>query len=654
MYAKGGKMKKIIALLIVAIMMLALVSCGGEGDPTPPADTSGSTGTGTTPGETLPPDDGPDEPGEQVPAVPVDNPTAKETIEESLTVFENSSYAEKSNVSDFEGYDELVDMSKVDGKKIIENGGVYRVTGSLEDGQIYIKAPNKSVTLVLDNVNLINKTKAAPAIYAEDCASVTIILPEGTENYIEDNAKNGENGAIRVRSCGLTIDGQGTLTIKANRKNGISCTKEIEINGGIFNITTPSNDGHGIYGKLGLTIDSGKFNITAGKSGFKSGDADENAVGYVNINYTHTTINCGTNAINCNGPVDINGGYINATSKTGNGIDATKDINISKTTLIFNTSKSAIATDSGVNISEKTNIKISTNGNGISANDIIVSTTGVIYIETIALYEKYTPTDGETEIPDRYIRIDGEYVDYDESTHGTDVILYTRRNCKGFKADSMLIIASGKIGIDSYEDAINASTVKIEGGEVYVSTFGDGIESTETTVDGANTEFVVLGSEKGIKGKTSVSVNNGQVTVNARVDAINSAATKISGGVVYLFDKIDKGETGTAEVTGGEVIMLSTTSNSQRTTGEQSYITSKVSNFESCVYGKWIKLTIGEKEIVIKLPKNYSEKMAAYYSNSDLPSELTLEIGTCEGATPVNTYVYSGGLFETEITETID
>lgn len=650
-------MKKIIALILVAIIMLALVSCGGNNGDIPPVDTSSNTGssTGSNPGGNLPPDEGgEDEPGEQVPAIPVDNPTASEVLEGTLGVFDNNTYDEKSKVSGYDGYDELVDMSKVAGEKEITTGGVYRITGSSIDGQIYIKAPKQNVILVLDNVNLVNKTKAAPTIYAEDCSSVTIYLPAGTENYIEDNVKNGENGAIRVRSCNLTIDGQGSLTVKANKKHGISCTKEIEINGGIYNITTPSTDGHGVYGKLGLTIDSGKFNITSGKSGFKSGNDEDPAVGYIVINYTSTVINCGTNAINCYGPVTINGGFIDATSKSGNGIDASENVSIANATLVFKTSKSAITSGKDVSIGTKTNIRVSTNGNGISADNITVSTTGKIYIETIALYEKYTPVADATDVPDLYIRVSGEYVDYDEATHGTDVILYTRRNCKGFKADTKLTITSGIIGIDSFEDAINATNVEISGGEIYASTFGDGIESTQTLINGTDTALVILGAEKGIKGKETVSLENGTVTVNARVDAINSAATTISGGTVYLFDKIDKGGTGTAVVTGGEVVMLSTTGVSQRTTGEQGFITSKVTNLDACTYGKWIKLTVGEKTILLKLPKDYSEKMAIYYSGANLPSEMTLEIGTCEGATEINSFVFTGGLFTTEKTETID
>lgn len=670
-------MKRIFALLLVIIMLIGLVSCGGGGDNPPDNDPpagpgsgeggngsgeggsgsgEGGNGEGGSGGE---PGEGPGEgekPGDDPvvpPTVEVVIPGVSEMLGDKMDSFNGSAYVEKSTTSDFYGEVIDIDVSKDANNRVyqIKDGGAYRLFGKSLNGAIYIKAADQDIYLVLDGVDLTNNG-SAPAIYAEDCKSVTVIITEGSVNYLKDSSKNGENGVLRVRSCNLTIDGQGTLNIVANKKHGISNTKELTIKGGTFNITTPTGEGHAVYGKLGVTVNSGNFTINAGKSGFKSGDvADDGTIerGYITINYAHTDITCGTNAFNCQGPVQINNGYFKINANTGNGIDATGDVTISNSIVVINSDKSGIATDGDISITGATNLKVETNGNGISGDNISVTTSGVVYIKTTALYERYNASESTEENPTLYVLENGSYVLYDSEKHSTS-IFYTRRNCKGLNADNGVDITSSLVGIDSYEDCINALTLSVNGANLVLNTACDGVEADIVTID-AN--ITILNAQKGIKGETSLQIDGGTVTVNASIDSLNSDNTVINAGNVYLFDKIDKGTEGKVEVNGGTVIMLSTTKSAQITEGSQRYRSGKVTNADKCIAGSWVKITAGEFSVVLYLPKDYSSKMALYYSGEGANGKITVEFGSYEKGTEINPFAYENGTFTAEASEQI-
>lgn len=656
-------MKRIIALLITMIMLLGLISCGGGGDTppeNPPADTGSGSGANTGSGGSGGSGDNgngggnlTDDPQETPPEFDeLDIPTVSDALKDKLDVFNEVEYVEQSQTTGYKGAVD-VDVSLVANNAThkIGEGGAYRLFGKSLNGCIYVEAEGKDVYLILDGVDLTN-TGSAPAIYSENCKSLTVILAANSVNYLRDSSKNGENGVLRVRSCNLTLDGKGTLNIVANKKNGISSTKEITIKGGTYNITTPATEGHGIFGKLGINIVSGNFTINSGKSGFKSGDVEDNGEivkGYITVKYTKANVICGTNAFNCQGPVAILGGYINIKAEGGNGIDATEAVDISTATIVINSGKSGIATDTNVTITENANLSIETNGNGISCKNISIHTNGVIYIKTAPIYEEYIKDDSNEE-KDLYVYENGEYIPYDESKHSSDK-LYERRNCKGLNADEIIDISNALIGIDSYEDAINTDTLQISDATVIVNTLADGVEAKNVTL---NAVFTVLNSEKGIRGESLLQIDGGTVTVNAVNDSLNSDNTVINGGTVYLFDKIDKGnEGGDVKVNGGTIIMLSTTKAAQFTNGTQKYRSGKITNKNLCKEGSWIKITSTQSSVVLYLPKDFSNNMAFYYSAADASTKVTVEFGTYENGEAINPFVYTGGTFTAEESEQI-
>ena len=673
-------MKKVIFSLILATLVAVLISCGGSNTDTDTnkdegtnkssetdTDTSVSTSTDsstdsddsdsdvTSDSETGSTDTGSDEDSDSNTGTVKPNdskytvPTVEEILKTDLTVFNTNSYGDEGKIVGHTITNSInLAVDAFNKQFTIDKGGCYRLYGKSISGGVYVKAKDQEVILLLDGVDLTSKNNY-PAIYAEDCKSLTIILKDGTKNILTDSSNNdGENAVIRVRSCNLKIEGRGALEINANAKYGIANTKELTINSGNIKITSPS---HSIFGKLGVNINGGKLDLSAGKSGIKSGDEDdkEGAVrGYVNVNAASTTIKCTTNGINCYGPVKINDGKIVVNASEGNGIDASESIEINGGILVFTSYKSAVATDQNVSVTGSASLKLITNGNGISANDVTISTSGVIYIKTSVAYEEVTSETPEDET--RYCLVKGEYVKYVPAEHGLNKILYVRRNCRGINAKN-ITVTNGIIGINSYEDGFNAvskndtsvNKIVVSGGKIYISTNGEGFEAESIAISDA-TELNILKSERGLSANY-VEISGGNITIAADKDAISLSeltainfdaskidTVKISGGTIYLFEKIDleiaENKVGKVILNGGTLLIVSTNNKTQALDGTAKYFSKIIENKDIAKPGKWIRITSGNDEVLVQLPKDFTEKMLIYYSSSTMEEKLTVEIGT--------------------------
>lgn len=637
-------MKKILLIVLSLILVvLPIVACGGNDNP--PTNTETTTNTETNTGtntntntnvhsssntKTETETNTNTNTQEEAPPPPestYESTTVEDELKNDLGVFDAAdNFGVGGTMSDY-NTETTVDVSKVasNAKYVISEGGTYRLTGTSSDGQIFVKTSKAKVVLVLDNLSLTSKSFAAPPIYVEGCSDVTIVLVG--ENYLSDNVTNdGEGAVIRVRSSNVTFDGRGTLNIDAKAKHGISNTKEMTFNGGTYNITAPNQ---GIYGKLGLTINAGKFNINAGKSGLKSGDAEDKAVGYMNINSGSYNIVGGSNGLNCNGPVLVKDCRMVVDATGGNAIEAVQNIEIKGGTMIFKSYKSAISTDANVTINGNTNIKIETTGNGISAYDIDILISGVMFIETTPTYELVNADTSPTE--KTYVYLDGQYVLFDPTVHAVDAVQYVLRNCRGLSADNLVSIRDGIIGLDSYQDSINTDSLVVLGGKLVLNTTNDAIDAAITATISNNADIVVLGSDKGIKAGMLL-VDGGVVSIIAETDAIKSENAIINGGTMYLFDKIDAG-TKQATVNGGTILMISTTNDKQTTAGTATYFSNVFVNKEKAVGGKWLLVQSGTDEYMVELPKNYIEKMAVYFTSASMGSTTKVSIGTYSAET---------------------
>ncbi len=151
----------------------------------------------------------------------------------------------------------------------ITEGGRYLVSGELENGSIVVDAYKSSkVWIRLSGVTITREDDAC--IRVEQAKKVFITLTEGTENvltsgetYSEKAAAEGRNGAI-WSDDDLTVNGSGTLTVKAGYKHGIDANDDLVITGGTLHIEAA---GDGLHANSNIRIMDAEIVIVAGDDG---------------------------------------------------------------------------------------------------------------------------------------------------------------------------------------------------------------------------------------------------------------------------------------------------------------------------------------------------------------------------------------------------
>ncbi len=160
-----------------------------------------------------------------------------------------------------------------DGNRIaITDGGAYEISGSLYDGQIYVKADSDEViTLILEGMSIVNQTEAA--VYIEQAASVCLELAPGTDNLIQSGSsmpekvdENASGGALFARND-LIITGEGSLTVKGYIKDGIHENDSLSIEGGVI---TAEAANHAVKANDSLHVSGGELSLISGADGLHS------------------------------------------------------------------------------------------------------------------------------------------------------------------------------------------------------------------------------------------------------------------------------------------------------------------------------------------------------------------------------------------------
>ena len=242
----------------------------------------------------------------------------------------------------------------------IAEAGTYVISGSTDNGQLYVEAGENQVHLVLNGAT-INCKKSAP-IYINNGKKTVITLANNTVNTLTDEDSyeysvtevdettgetTGEPNAALFSKKALTINGEGTLNVTANFNNGIGCKDELKIISGKINVAAVNN---AIRGNDCVVIKGGEINASSKSGdGIKSTKENNDQKGYVyveggNVNVTayedglqavtllavaggDVSISAGDDGMHCDKILAVCGGTINIT-KSYEGIEATV-INIS-------------------------------------------------------------------------------------------------------------------------------------------------------------------------------------------------------------------------------------------------------------------------------------------------------------------------------------
>ncbi len=365
----------------------------------------------------------------------------------------------------------------------ITKGGVYTITGKIEDGQLIINT-NDDVKLILNNVSITNSN--GPAIYIEDANCTYIEL-------VGENTLNGtvseEMDSVLFSKDDLYIEGDGTLKVTSNL-DGISSSDNLTINSGNF-ILEVGDDG--IKGKDSLVIENGNFTITSNNDAIKT--TNESELG--NLIIENGTFNITTNGdgITSISTLEINNGNFNIkTNKTNS-----------------SSSQKGIKANGNLIINEGT-FNIATNDDAIHSNKDITINKGVF---TITCNDDGVHADGKIEIND-----------------GT----FTINAHEGLEA-TYVKVNRGDINITASDDGINAgnksndyqTTIEINGGNLKISMRQgdtDGIDSNGNIYINGGAIDITANSPFDYDGEAKY--NGGTIIVNG--EETNTITNQFMGG----------------------------------------------------------------------------------------------------------------------------
>ena len=261
--------------------------------------------------------------------------------------------------------------------RFITKGGIYHITGSLEDAPLVINAGTDKVKIILDNVTIKNSSGPAITCYNADDLVIELV----GENILTDGYKYSSSydedvlGAIYSKAD-LTFEGGGTLILTANYQDGIVGKDDVKFNGGNFVISAADD---AIRGKDSVYIVGGDFNITSRSDGIKSTNDTKAGKGFVLVEGGHVKIAAGDDAIHAAKTLFINNGNI-AIEKSYEGLEA-------QVVTINGGEISIVSSDDGINATGESlainggNVYVNASGDGIDSNSYVYINGGSLIVD---------------------------------------------------------------------------------------------------------------------------------------------------------------------------------------------------------------------------------------------------------------------------------
>lgn len=205
----------------------------------------------------------------------------------------------------------------------IQQGGKYRICGSVADGSVVVNAGNADVTLELAGADITCLTD--PALDIEKAGAITVCLAENSDNRLtsgveasieaamksNEDAEDATGGALYAHDT-LTLTGEGTLTVNGWLNNGIQSRTELNVEGGTLYVTAVN---HALKGKEQVNIKNGTMTLRAGKDGIHGAN--------VVVDGGKITANVEDDGLHADETLTVNAGSI-AVEKSCEGMEATR------------------------------------------------------------------------------------------------------------------------------------------------------------------------------------------------------------------------------------------------------------------------------------------------------------------------------------------
>ncbi len=400
-----------------------------------------------------------------------------------------------------EGSRVLGSGANVSGSTItIYSGGSYRISGTLQDGQISVDAGNKeTVELVLHGADITNLSDAA--IYIENAGCTVLLLEEGTINRVQSGTETERErktleeeqdakGAAIYAKDNLSITGTGSLQVFGYINNGIHTKNALSIDNGNIEVEAWNN---GIKGNDSVRITGGNFSIHSGGDGIKSDDTTGDGYGVISIENGTFFIQSRGDAIQAETSLTIAGGTFHMITSDGSG-DTFPSLQSSQDN-----------PDSDWDLSDITQ----NSAKGLKSGKAISISDGTFFVDS---YDDAVHSNGTIQI------------------FGGVLTLATKDD--GIHADAALTISGGEIQITKSYEGLEANQISIEGGLIDIVASDDGINANggpdsrgwrgETTINK-------------VKDMPNLTIRGGEVKVNAGGDGLDSNGNlSIEGGEIII------------------------------------------------------------------------------------------------------------------------
>jgi hypothetical protein len=394
-------------------------------------------------------------------------------------------------------------------KVIITEAGNYNLSGSLDNGQVIVSTEDENlVRIILSGVDIKN-TASAP-IFVVQADKTVIVLADDSQNsvtdgsaYVFESSDSDEPNAAIFSKSDLTICGNGSLTVDANYRDGISSKDGLIIKNGIINVNAADD---GIRGKDYLIVKAGTIHVTANGDGLKSDNDEDAGKGYISFETGTFNITSGGDAITAVTDVLIRNGEFIVSSGGGSGASISETLSAKGIKGVVNT------------IIEAGTFAVNSADDAIHSNGRITINGGTFTLLT-----------GD----------DGIHSDSELEINGGDIAI--AKSYEGLES-AYIAVNSGNILIAASDDGINGA-----GGPVTSSQFGS-VSSGDICINNGYMYVESLGDGIDING--SVEMSGGTLIVNGPTNDGNGALDydgtfKLSGG--YL---IAAGSSGMAQAPG--------------------------------------------------------------------------------------------------------
>lgn len=399
----------------------------------------------------------------------------------------------------------------VTGNKVtIQQPGTYSVSGSLEEGQIFVDAGKKdTVILVFNGVTLSNSSEEA--LYADKVGHLSVQLAEGSENVIQSGEKVDVTqvqvdadlqGAALQSKGNLSITGAGSLKVYGYINNGIQAKNNLLIDSGTITVEACN---HGLKGADSIAISGGEFSVISGGDGMKSDNETEEEYGNIAISGGSFKIESKGDAVQAEHALAISGGTFDVVTGGGSETVSYPENSMGGK---FNRDDGGFGGGGqrpGHGFRDDRNMPSDTDGKKGQRPDRGGRDMGM---QQMSFRQTETTEEKET--------------NWDMSDESGE-------SRKGFKSGTMLVISGGTFTVDTYDDAFHTNTsMEISGGEFTVASGDDGFHAdNELTISGGS--LTVTRSYEGIEAN-QITIDKAEIQITAMDDGINAYGGQRSMG----------------------------------------------------------------------------------------------------------------------------